>query len=137
MPGVMYEAGVACDGCHDETQIVKMGDITLKSRISGAKQCVDCHNDENYTEELTAWQESTKEMIDELRPALEQLEKAIESSQASAEKLAEARKLSVSARMKLEYVLKDGSYGAHNVGDVMEIHDKVLEEIEMVQSLVE
>jgi nitrate/TMAO reductase-like tetraheme cytochrome c subunit len=137
MPGEMYEAGVACDGCHDETQIVKMGDITLKSRISGAKQCVDCHNDENYTEELNAWQESTKEMIDEVRPALEQLEKAIESSQASGEQLAEARKLSVSARMKLEYVLKDGSYGAHNVGYVIEILDKVAEETEKGQSLVE
>jgi len=34
-------------------------------------------------------------------------------------------------------VLKDGSSGAHNVGYVMEILDKVLEEIEMGQSLIE
>jgi len=34
-------------------------------------------------------------------------------------------------------VLKDGSYGAHNAGYVMEILDKVLEEIEMSQSLIE
>jgi len=137
MPDTMYEAGVACDGCHDDAQIVKMGNITLTSRISGAKQCVDCHGDEDYTEQLTEWQETTKEMINEVRPALEQLEKAIESSQASGEQLAEARKLSVSARMKLEYVLKDGSYGAHNVGYVIEILDKVTEETEKGQSLIE
>lgn len=137
MPDVMYEAGVACDGCHDESQIVKMGSMTLTSRISGAKQCVHCHGDENYAEELTAWQETTKEMIDEVRPALEQLEKALESSQASGEQLAKARKLAVSARMKLDYVLKDGSYGAHNIGYVIEILDKVAEETEMGQSLVE
>jgi len=76
-------------------------------------------------------------MINELRPALEKLEKAIESSQASAEQLAEARKLSVSARMKLEFVLKDGSFGAHNIGYVIEILDKVTQETEMAQSLVE
>jgi hypothetical protein len=137
MPDTMYEAGVACDGCHDEAQIVKMGDITLTSRISGAKQCVDCHGDEDYTEELTVRQEATKEMIDEVRPALEQLEKALQSSQASAEQLAEAKKLSVSARMKLDYVLKDGSYGAHNIGYVIEILDKVAEETERGKSLVE
>ena len=137
MPDVMYEAGVACDGCHDEAQIVKMGDITLTSRISGAKQCVDCHGDEDYTDQLAEWQETTKEMVGELRPALEQLEKAIESSQAPAEQLAKARKLSASARMKLEFVLKDGSHGAHNIGYVIEILDKVAEETEMSQSLIE
>ncbi|MBC8470912.1 MAG: NapC/NirT family cytochrome c [Planctomycetes bacterium] len=137
MPDTMYEAGVACDGCHDDAQIVKMGNITLTSRISGAKQCVDCHGDEDYTEQLTEWQETTKEMINELRPALEKLEKALQSSQASAEQLAEARKLSASARMKLEFVLKDGSHGAHNIGYVIEILDKVAEETEMGQSLIE
>jgi nitrate/TMAO reductase-like tetraheme cytochrome c subunit len=137
MPDTMYEAGVACDGCHDDAQIVEMGDITLTSRLSGAKQCVDCHGDEDYTDQLAEWQETTKEIIGELRPALEQLEKAIESSQAPAEKLAEARKLSASARMKLEFVLKDGSHGAHNIGYVIEILDKVAEETEMGQSLIE
>jgi len=136
MPDTMYEAGVACDGCHDETQIVKMGEITLTSRISGAKQCVDCHGNEDIAEDLVAWQETTKEMIGELGPALEGLEKALQSSQASAEKLAEARKLAVSARMKLDLVLKDGSYGAHNVAYVIEILDKVAEEIEAGQSLI-
>jgi hypothetical protein len=137
MPDVMYEAGVACDGCHDDTQTVQMGEITLTSRISGAKQCVHCHGNEDYADELSTWQESIKEMIGELRPALEELEKAIQSSQASPEQLAEARKLSASARMKLEYVLKDGSYGAHNIGYVIEILDKVAEETETARSLVE
>ncbi|UCE48434.1 MAG: ammonia-forming cytochrome c nitrite reductase subunit c552, partial [Phycisphaerales bacterium] len=137
MPDTTYEAGVACDGCHDEAQTVQMGAITRTSRISGAKQCVHCHGDENYAEEISAWQETTKEMFDELRPALEELEKALQSSQASEEKLAQARKLSVSARLKLDYVLKDGSYGAHNIGYVLEILDKVAEETEMGQSLIE
>jgi nitrate/TMAO reductase-like tetraheme cytochrome c subunit len=137
MPDVMYEAGVACDGCHDDVQITQLGDLTLTSRISGAKQCVDCHDSEDYAEELASWQEATKEMLDELGPTLAALEKALQSSQASNEQLVKAKKLAVSARIKLDMVLKDGSYGAHNVGYVMEILDKVLEEIEMSQSLVE
>ena len=76
-------------------------------------------------------------MLGELGPALAELDKALLFSEASTEKLAEAKKLANSARTKLDIVLKDGSYGAHNVGDVMEILDKVLEEIGMGQSLVE
>jgi hypothetical protein len=136
-PDVMYEAGVACDGCHDDAQITQLGHLTLTSRISGAKQCVDCHNSEDYIDELASWQEATKEMLGEFGPALEELEKALPSSQASSEQLTEAKKLAESARTKFDIVLKDGSYGAHNVGYVMEILDKVLEEIEKGQSLVE
>jgi hypothetical protein len=76
-------------------------------------------------------------MLGELGPALAELEKALQSSKASTEQLVKAKKLAGSARTKLDIVLKDGSYGAHNVGYVMEILDKVLEEIEMGQSLVE
>ena len=136
-PDVMYEAGVACDGCHDDVQITHLGNLILTSRISGAKQCVDCHNNEDSAEELASWQEATKDTLGELGPALAELEKALQSSKASTEQLAEARKLAGSARTKLDIVLKDGSYGAHNVGYVMEILDKVLEEIETAQSLVE
>jgi hypothetical protein len=137
MPDVMYEAGVACDGCHDDAQITQLGDLTLTSRISGAKQCVHCHDNEDYADELASWQEATREMLNELGPALAELEKSIQSSKASAEQLVEAKKLAGSARTKLDMVLKDGSYGAHNAGYVMEILDKVLEEVEMGQSLVE
>jgi nitrate/TMAO reductase-like tetraheme cytochrome c subunit len=136
-PDVMYEAGVACDGCHDDAQITHLGNLTLTSRISGAKQCIDCHDNEDCAEELAAWQEATKEMLNELGPALAELEKTLQSSQASAEQLAEAKKLAASARTKLDMVLKDGSYGAHNAGYVMEILDKVLEEIEKGQSFIE
>jgi nitrate/TMAO reductase-like tetraheme cytochrome c subunit len=137
MPDVMYEAGVACDGCHDDAQITQLGDLTLTSRISGAKQCVHCHDSEDYADELASWQEATREMLNELGPALAELEKALQSSQASTEQLTEAKKLAGSARTKLDMVVKDGSYGAHNAGYVMEILDKVLEEIEMGRSLVE
>ena len=40
-------------------------------------------------------------------------------------------------RMKLDFVVKDGSHGAHNIGYVIEILDKVAEETEMGQSLIE
>ena len=137
MPDVMYEAGVACDGCHDDVQIMQIGDLTLTSRSSGARQCVHCHDNEDSADELASWQEATKEMLGELGPALAELEKALESSQASAEKLSQARKLAQSARTKFDMVVKDGSYGAHNAGYVMEILDKVLEEIEEGQTLAE
>ncbi|MFX0195906.1 MAG: NapC/NirT family cytochrome c [Candidatus Hodarchaeota archaeon] len=136
-PDVMYEAGVACDGCHDDAQITQIGGLTLTSRISGAKQCIDCHGNNDCAEELAAWQEATKEMLNELGPALAELEKVLQSSQASAEQLVEAKKLAGSARTMLDMVLKDGSYGAHNAGYVMEILDKVLEEIEKGRSLIE
>ena len=136
-PDVMYEAGVACDGCHDETQVMQIGSLTLTSRISGAKQCIDCHDNEDSAEELAAWQEATKEMLNELGPALAELEKTLQSTQAPAEKLTKAKKLASSARTKLDMVIKDGSYGAHNAGYVMEILDKVLEEIEISQTLIE
>jgi hypothetical protein len=38
--------------------------------------------------------------------------------------------------MKLDFVLKDGSHGVHNVAYVIEILDKVTEETEMGQSLI-
>ena len=138
MPDVMYEAGVACDGCHDDVQTVQMGAITLTSRVSGAKQCVDCHGDEDYADQLTEWQESVKEMIDEVSTTLVQFEQALESSsQASTEKLDQARALAVSARLKLDMVLKDGSHGAHNIAYVIEILDLVTQETETGQSLIE
>jgi len=136
MPDVMYEAGVACDGCHDDAQITHVGDLTLTSRLSGAKQCIDCHDNEDCADELASWQEATKEMLGEIGPALVALEKTLQSSKASTEQLAEAKKLAGSARTKLDMVLKDGSFGAHNVAYVMEILDKILEEIETAQSLV-
>jgi nitrate/TMAO reductase-like tetraheme cytochrome c subunit len=136
-PDVMYEAGVACDGCHDDSQVIHLGSLTLTSRISGAKQCIHCHDNEDFADELASWQEATKEILSELGPALEDLEKALQSSEASAEQLVEAKKLAVSARTKLDMVLKDGSNGAHNAGYVMEILDKVLEDIEKGQSLIE
>ncbi|MHC4433944.1 MAG: ammonia-forming cytochrome c nitrite reductase subunit c552 [Planctomycetota bacterium] len=136
-PDVMYEAGVACDGCHDDSQITHLGSLTLTSRLSGAKQCIHCHGNEDYADEIASWQEATKEMLGELGPALAELEKALLSSQASAEQLEQAKKLAASARTKLDMVVKDGSYGAHNVGYVMEILDKVLEEIETGKSLIE
>jgi glutaredoxin len=134
---VMYAAGAACDGCHDDVQTIEMDTVTLMSRISGAKQCVDCHGDEDYADQLTEWQEFVKEMIDEVSTAMEQLEQAIESSQAPTGSLAQARAMSVSARMKLDMVLKDGSHGAHNIGYVIEIIDRVTQEIETSQSLME
>ena len=75
-------------------------------------------------------------MLGELGPALAELEKTLLSSKASTEQLAQAKKLAASARTNLDIVLKDGSYGAHNVGYVMEILDKVLEQIEAGQSLI-
>jgi len=136
MPDVMFEAGVACDGCHDDAQITHVGNLTLTSRISGAKQCIHCHDNEDCADELASWQEATKEMLGELGPALEELDKAVQASQASTEQVAQAKKLAGSARTKLDMVLKDGSYGAHNVGYVMEILDKTLVEIEAGQSLI-
>ena len=109
--------------------------MAFTKKLSGSKQCADCHGSEMYGGMLTSWQEDTKERLGELGPALKQLDKTCQTAQVSADELAKAKKLLASAGTKLAYVTKDGSYGAHNIAYVSAILDSAEAEIESCRSL--
>ena len=135
IPDAMYKAGVACDGCHTQVQSAGVGGMAFTKKLSGPKQCADCHGSQMYGQMLASWQEDTKERLGELQPALKQLDQTCRTAQVSAEELAKAQKLLASAGTKLAYVMKDGSYGAHNIAYVSAILDSVETEIESCRSL--
>ncbi len=135
IPDAMYKAGVACDGCHTQVQSAGLGGVPFTKKLSGPKQCADCHGSEMYGQMLASWQEDTKERLGELQPALKQLDQTCRTAQVSAEELDKAQKLLNSAKTKLSYVMEDGSYGAHNIVYVSAILDSVETEIESCRSL--
>ena len=135
-PDAMYTASVACDGCHTDQQVSGFGTVPFTKKISGAKQCADCHGSKMYGQMLTSWQEETKERLAELEPALQRLDSIFGTAQESDEKLAQAGDLLESARTKLSYVIQDGSYGAHNITYVSAILDIAETEIRKCQALV-
>jgi len=132
----MYKAGVACDGCHTTVQLAGTGAMSFTKKLSGPKQCADCHGNSRYGEMLAAWQEDVRDRLNELSPVMEELEKALRSSPATSEQIAEARKLLDSARTKFSYIANDGSYGAHNFPYVTEVLDSAGEGLEKCRSLV-
>ena len=135
-PDAMYKAGVACDGCHTHVQSGGAEGMAFTKKLSGPKQCEDCHGNEMYGQMLTSWQEDTKERLGELEPILKQLDETCGTAQVPAKELAKAKKLLASANTKLSYVVQDGSYGAHNIAYVSTILDSVEEEIGKCRTLV-
>ncbi len=134
-PDDMYKAGVACNGCHTDGKVVGLGPAPFTMKLSGPRQCSDCHGKARYGKMLKSWQEETKASIAELQPAIEKLTKICLAAKAPAEEISKAKKLLESARTKLSYVVQDGSFGAHNHVYVSEILSSVEEEIETCQSL--
>ncbi len=136
IPDAMYKAGVACDGCHTDVQIAGEAGAVFTKKLSGAKQCADCHRgDEMFAQMLASWQDDTKERLGELEPALKQLDEICRTAQVPAEELDQVQKLLSSARTKLAYVREDGSYGAHNIEYVSAILDSAQAQIEKCKSL--
>lgn len=127
-PDFMYSAGVACEGCHTDVQVVQVGEeMAFTSKTSGTKQCADCHAEELYGEMLTEWQEETKERFADLRSALGEMERA---------EGAEARALLESAGSKLARIEADGSYGAHNYMYTSNILDSVESDLDAYRALL-
>jgi hypothetical protein len=121
----MYKAGVACSGCHTDVQTTGLGETPFTKNLSGTKQCTDCHGSQVYGRMLVAWQEETKDRVAKLQPQLDQLEKACQTSQAPEAQVAKVRRAVAAAKTNLSYVLKDGSFGAHNIAYVTAILDSV------------
>ena len=136
VPDAMYKAGVACDGCHTDVQSDGLAGVPFTKKLSGEKQCAECHGSKMYGSMLVSWQEETRERLGELRPSLEQLRQTCENIQVPAEELAKAQYLLNSAKTKLLFVVEDGSYGAHNITYVTSVLDSAEAEIEKCRSLV-
>ncbi len=134
-PDDMYKAGVACNGCHTDGKVVGLGPTPFTMKLSGPRQCSDCHGKTRYGKMLKSWQEETKASIAELQPAIEKLTRICLAAKAPAEEITKAKKLLESARTKLSYVIQDGSYGAHNHVYVSEILSSAEEDVESCQSL--
>ncbi len=135
-PDVMYEAGVACDGCHTDLRTTKVGQVTLTAMASGTKPCVACHADDSYGEMLTMWQADTKEKIGDIQAAIGQLDTLCDSSAAPKEQVTKARARLSAARTKLSHVLIDGSYGAHNIMYVTTIFDAAEADLKQCKTLL-
>lgn len=148
MPDPMYKAGVACGGCHTESRTVGIGAMPFTKKFSGPAQCADCHTAKTkpgdrdatktkYGKRLADWQEDTKDRIDEFKPELAKLAKAIEAAKAPTEAdLTKAKGLLSSAQMKLSFVVADGSLGAHNYPYICEILDDVEDTIDSCRRTV-
>ena len=136
-PDPMYKAGVSCGGCHTDVRTAGLGAMPFTMKLSGTKQCVDCHAKKRYGKMLTDWQDETKERLKEFQAAIAKLDKdSLAAQSPPAAQLAEVKKLLGSARTKLTYIVKDGSYGAHNFPYISSALDTVEEEIDQCKSLV-
>jgi hypothetical protein len=132
---VMYQAGVACTGCHSEAQIAGAGQATMGTKVSGSKQCTACHANPGFGKMLTMWQQGTKARLEELQATLNELEGKQPAAAASAEAVAQRQKLIASAKEKLQVVTADGSYGAHNFAYVSTILDAAEADLNKCRSL--
>ncbi|KKL27603.1 hypothetical protein LCGC14_2383500, partial [marine sediment metagenome] len=63
-PDPMYKAGVACDGCHTDSRAAGAGVTSFTKKLSGTKQCADCHGNKRYGQMLTGWQNDTRERLE-------------------------------------------------------------------------
>ena len=135
MPDVMYEAGVACDGCHTDVEELQFGDTSVTTRISGAKQCSECHAKSRYGDMLDMWQEDIRDRLGELQVKLDKLEQDCEEAEGDEETVAQARGLLASAQAKLAVVTRDGSYGAHNYCYVSDVLDSAETELKRLRTL--
>lgn len=120
-PDAMFKAGVACSGCHTEMQTVGPGETSFTMRLSGAKQCADCHGSKMYGRMLEAWQEETKSQVETIRAAVEALDAQCREADVQPDEMTKARELVDSARSKVTTVVGDGSNGAHNINYVTAI----------------
>ena len=136
IPDVMYEAGVACDGCHTHEQVVTADSMTVTTRVSGGKECVSCHDNASYAGMLAGWQADVKDRLDSMQAALDKLEEACRSAAApQQEEAAKALALLAAARAKLSVVALDGSDGAHNMAYVSAILDSAEAELDRCRAL--
>ncbi len=130
----MYQAGVACTGCHTGAQIVSIGKMALTTKTSGSKQCADCHNSAAFGNMLTMWQQNVKTRLADLQSTLKDAG-GRQPTPTPAEKTAQWQKLMADAKEKLDVVTADGSNGAHNYGYVSTILDDVEKSLNKCRSL--
>ena len=133
-PDFMYVAGVTCDGCHTDAHLLRVGEMTLTGRQSGTKQCAECHADDNYGTMLKDWQEEIHGRVDELTKRHDAAAAALAES--AARETQAARETLGKAKTKLDHVVLDGSYGAHNYFYITGILDSAAADLDAGEAAV-
>jgi nitrate/TMAO reductase-like tetraheme cytochrome c subunit len=133
-PDFMYAAGVTCEGCHTNVQYIRVGEMTLTGKASGAKQCADCHGDEGYGEMLTDWQTDIHERVNDLQIQWDELTAKCDAAGPQA---ADAKALLVKAKTSLTSIILDGSYGAHNYMYITAILDDAESKLDDCRTMTE
>ena len=136
IPDAMYQAGVACDGCHTGAQKTQPGIIGSGGRECGQKGCVDCHNSPIIGRMLTRSQGKVEEQLTELGAQLEALTTQCDAAEKAGRAMPEARQLLKQAQSRLSHILADGSSGAHNNDYVAAILERTETELGKCQALL-
>ncbi len=135
MPDFMYSAGVACDGCH--TDLLNGSGSTFTKKHSGAKQCSECHAEESYGEMLGFWHEETKARVDDLKSILAGLGGQDITSKSTDGEAKKVQALLDASQQKLDYIVSDGSYGAHNYFYISSILDSAQSDLDECSALIQ
>ncbi len=104
-PNYMYPDSATCTDCHVEEDNWKMTPAV----------CADCHGDESYGSMMTEWQDDTQALIDEVGPLVEDLGRAVDNARKRGRDVTKATELYEDALANYDFVVNDGSKGAHNV----------------------
>ncbi|MBI5789184.1 MAG: NapC/NirT family cytochrome c [Candidatus Schekmanbacteria bacterium] len=104
-PNYMYPNSATCTDCHLQENQWKMS----------PKVCSDCHGDEGHGATMIEWQTSTKELLTQVEPLVDEVGKGIEQAKQRGKNVGAAEELYNDALYNYEFVVSDGSKGAHNV----------------------
>jgi NapC/NirT cytochrome c family protein/cytochrome c7-like protein len=112
----MFFAHVECKGCHIESTEVRPGVLNSLGTVAKAvpEACDHCHGQGYGEKYVPFWQKQTKQLFEKVSTQVEQFEQKIANTmeKSQAEQMTETAK---QARLILEAVVNDGSWGVHNL----------------------
>ncbi len=111
---VMFDAQVTCAGCHVAPSAGALEAPAPGMPRATGESCVACHG-AGYDRVLAGWQRDTREAHRKAEALVSAAKRAVYATGARDPARAHARTLIAQAEKNLELVVRDGSWGAHNV----------------------
>jgi hypothetical protein len=112
----MFLSHVDCRGCHIEKTGIKLGSLGSTGTVARAvpRACDKCHEAGTGEKYIPFWQEKTKKLFEQVSNRLSRLEGRVhlETNKQAAEQLQDRIQ---QAKLLLESVATDGSWGVHNL----------------------
>jgi len=112
----MFMTHVECKGCHIEPTEIHPGVLDSLGTVAKAtpEACNHCHGGGYGNLFVPSWQKQTKQLFDKVSTQVERYEQKIANTteKSQAERMTERAK---QARLILEAVVNDGSWGVHNL----------------------